>query len=84
MFTARQKKNNGTFFLLKPAEDDTTSGMIEIERLWVELIISAGLGTDGPFNNVIKIKPPMVITKEDADMFIRVFDDVLLNLENAF
>ncbi|MBU1341713.1 MAG: aminotransferase class III-fold pyridoxal phosphate-dependent enzyme [Proteobacteria bacterium] len=41
------------------------------------------LGTDGPFNNVIKIKPPMVITKEDTDMFIRVFDDALSNMENA-
>ncbi|NOX34760.1 MAG: aminotransferase class III-fold pyridoxal phosphate-dependent enzyme [Deltaproteobacteria bacterium] len=41
------------------------------------------LGTDGPFNNVIKIKPPMVITRDDAEMFIRVFDDVLLNMENA-
>ncbi|MCK5350122.1 MAG: aminotransferase class III-fold pyridoxal phosphate-dependent enzyme, partial [Desulfobacula sp.] len=41
------------------------------------------LGADGPFNNVIKIKPPMVITKEDADMFVRVFDDALLNMTNA-
>lgn len=41
------------------------------------------LGTDGPYNNVIKIKPPMVITKEDTDMFIRVFDDVLINMMNA-
>lgn len=41
------------------------------------------LGTDGPFNNVIKIKPPMVIEKQDADMFIRVFDDALTVMENA-
>ncbi len=41
------------------------------------------LGTDGPYNNVIKIKPPMVITKDDADMFVRVFDDALSNMENA-
>ena len=41
------------------------------------------LGTDGPFNNVIKIKPPMVITKEDADMFVRVFDDALSNMKSA-
>jgi len=41
------------------------------------------LGTDGPFGNVIKIKPPMVITKDDADMFVRVFDDALSNMENA-
>lgn len=41
------------------------------------------LGTDGPYSNVIKIKPPMVITKEDTDMFLRVLDDVLLNMKNA-
>jgi 4-aminobutyrate aminotransferase-like enzyme/Ser/Thr protein kinase RdoA (MazF antagonist) len=41
------------------------------------------LGTDGPLNNVIKIKPPMVITKQDADMFIRVLDDELLSMETA-
>ncbi len=41
------------------------------------------LGTDGPFNNVIKIKPPMVITMDDADMFVRVFDDALSTMEKA-
>jgi 4-aminobutyrate aminotransferase-like enzyme len=35
------------------------------------------LGTDGPFENVIKIKPPMVMTKRDAQMFIRVLDQLL-------
>ena len=39
------------------------------------------LGTDGPFANVIKIKPPMVITKEDADMFLRIFDAELTDME---
>ncbi len=39
------------------------------------------LGTDGPFSNVIKIKPPMVMTLEDADMFLRVLDDELTDME---
>ena len=30
------------------------------------------LSTDGPFHNVIKIKPPMVFTREDADRVIEV------------
>ena len=38
------------------------------------------LGTDGPFSNVIKIKPPMVITRQDARMFVRVLDQTLLEL----
>ncbi|MCP3875558.1 MAG: aminotransferase class III-fold pyridoxal phosphate-dependent enzyme [Desulfobacteraceae bacterium] len=40
-------------------------------------------GMDGPFNNVIKITPPLVINKADVDMFIRVFDDALSNMEDA-
>ncbi|WDP85259.1 MAG: aminotransferase class III-fold pyridoxal phosphate-dependent enzyme [Desulfobacter sp.] len=39
------------------------------------------LGTDGPFSNVIKIKPPMVITRADAAMFVRVLDQVLEALD---
>lgn len=35
------------------------------------------LSTDGPLHNVIKIKPPMVLTADDADMTIRLLDDVL-------
>ena len=40
-------------------------------------------GTDGPYSNVIKIKPPMVIDKDDADMFVRVFDDALTVMKDA-
>lgn len=35
------------------------------------------LSTDGPSQNVIKIKPPMVLTGDDVDMVVRVFDDEL-------
>jgi 4-aminobutyrate aminotransferase-like enzyme len=35
------------------------------------------LSTDGPHHNVLKIKPPMVITAEDVDMVVRVLDDEL-------
>lgn len=35
------------------------------------------LSVDGPLRNVIKIKPPMVLTEDDADMVIRCLDDVL-------
>ena len=34
-------------------------------------------GTDGPFDNVIKIKPPMVLTREDAVMVVEIFDAIL-------
>lgn len=35
------------------------------------------LSTDGPFHNVIKIKPPMVFTKENSDFLVAILDDVL-------
>ena len=35
------------------------------------------LSTDGPFHNVIKIKPPLIFSREDADLLLRSLDDVL-------
>jgi 4-aminobutyrate aminotransferase-like enzyme len=35
------------------------------------------LSTDGPLHNVLKIKPPMVLTEQDVDMVVRVLDDEL-------
>ena len=35
------------------------------------------LSTDGPFHNVIKIKPPMVFSRADADLLISSLDCVL-------
>jgi 4-aminobutyrate aminotransferase-like enzyme/Ser/Thr protein kinase RdoA (MazF antagonist) len=34
-------------------------------------------GTDGPFNNVIKLRPPLIISERDADIFIGIFRGVL-------
>jgi 4-aminobutyrate aminotransferase-like enzyme/Ser/Thr protein kinase RdoA (MazF antagonist) len=35
------------------------------------------LGTDGPFHNVLKIRPPMPFTERDADRLIETLDRVL-------
>ena len=35
------------------------------------------LSTDGPLHNVIKIKPPMVLSQDDVDMTLRELDSVL-------
>ena len=35
------------------------------------------LSTDGPHHNVIKIKPPMVLTRQDIDMTLALLNDVL-------
>ena len=34
------------------------------------------LSTDGPHHNVLKMKPPLVINKEDVDYVIRVLDKI--------
>jgi len=38
------------------------------------------LSTDGPLHNVVKIKPPMVVTREDLAMTLRMLDDELARL----
>jgi 4-aminobutyrate aminotransferase-like enzyme len=35
------------------------------------------LSTDGPLHNVIKIKPPLVFSRADADLLLRRLDEVL-------
>ncbi len=40
------------------------------------------LSTDGPHGNVIKIKPPLVLTEADIDMTIRGLDDALTRFDS--
>jgi len=35
------------------------------------------LGTDGPFHNVIKIRPPMPFSEADADLLVAAMDEIL-------
>ena len=32
---------------------------------------------DGPFNNVIKIKPPIIFSKLNCDLFLKYFSEIL-------
>jgi len=34
-------------------------------------------GTDGPFENVLKLRPPLVFAEEDAALFLAILDEVL-------
>lgn len=38
------------------------------------------ISSDGPHENVLKLKPPMVFTKENADEFLAAFKECLLLL----
>jgi len=34
-------------------------------------------GTDGPHHNVIKLRPPLVFTEKDAELFVSTLDAIL-------
>lgn len=56
---------------LEPAADEATR---IIEAMKQQGIL---LSTDGPLHNVLKIKPPMVLTSADADRVVETLDQVL-------
>jgi 4-aminobutyrate aminotransferase-like enzyme/Ser/Thr protein kinase RdoA (MazF antagonist) len=56
---------------LEPA---TTEASRIVNRLRERGILA---GTDGPHHNVIKLRPPLCFTKDDADLFVSVFDEVI-------
>jgi 4-aminobutyrate aminotransferase-like enzyme len=45
-----------------------------VERLRERGILT---GTDGPLHNVLKVRPPLCFTEEDADLFVSVLDEIL-------
>ncbi len=49
----------------------------------VEIMKNKGylLSTDGPLHNVLKIKPPMVFNKSNADEMLQLLDETLSNLK---
>ncbi len=61
----------------KPAKDLATKA--------VNLMKERGilLSTDGPYHNVIKIKPPMVFTNEDSNLLVDTLDDVLSTINHS-
>ncbi|MCG8606680.1 aminotransferase class III-fold pyridoxal phosphate-dependent enzyme, partial [bacterium] len=56
---------------LQPAADQAS---YIVERIRDHRIL---LSTDGPLHNVIKIKPPLVFTKENADRLVQTLDKIL-------
>ncbi|XP_024290752.1 ethanolamine-phosphate phospho-lyase [Oncorhynchus tshawytscha] len=41
------------------------------------------LSADGPHRNVLKFKPPMCFSEEDADMVVEKIDEILTDIEKA-
>jgi len=59
---------------LEPAAEDAAE---LVERMKARGVL---LSTDGPLHNVIKIKPPMVLNRDDVDMVLRALNDEMSKL----
>ncbi len=59
---------------LEPAAEEASAVVEQMKERGI--LIS----TDGPLHNVIKIKPPLVFSRADADHFVRTLDAVLTDL----
>jgi 4-aminobutyrate aminotransferase-like enzyme/Ser/Thr protein kinase RdoA (MazF antagonist) len=56
---------------LEPATEEASYVVNRLRELGVLA------GTDGPFGNVIKLRPPLIFSGTDASLFVRRFDEVL-------
>lgn len=55
-------------------EPATEQAAYVVNRLRERGILS---GTDGPYHNVIKLRPPLIFSDADADVFLTTLDSVL-------
>jgi 4-aminobutyrate aminotransferase-like enzyme/Ser/Thr protein kinase RdoA (MazF antagonist) len=56
---------------LEPATDEASYVVDRLRELGVLA------GTDGPFGNVLKLRPPLIFSEADASLFVRRLDEVL-------
>jgi 4-aminobutyrate aminotransferase-like enzyme len=56
---------------LEPAADEAA---YVVNRLRERGVLT---GTDGPHHNVLKLRPPLVFSEDDADLFLATLDEVL-------
>jgi 4-aminobutyrate aminotransferase-like enzyme len=71
-------RGSGLFIGVEMMIDEKTPATKEVADL-MEFALAKGvlLSCDGPDNNVLKIKPPLVITKSDVDLLLTVLSDWL-------
>lgn len=73
-------RGHGLFIGVELVKSNLQPATEEVAEL-MEFALQRGvlLSCDGPDNNVLKIKPPMIIGKAEVDIFINVFKDWLEN-----
>ncbi len=64
----------GIEFLTHENKPDTATAKFVKDELKRNYILS---GTDGPFDNVIKIKPPLCFSGDNVDQFVNVLESIL-------
>ena len=71
-------RGSGLFIGVEMMLDKEVPATYEVAEL-MEFALNKGvlLSCDGPDNNVLKIKPPLIITKSDVDHLLNVFSDWL-------
>jgi 4-aminobutyrate aminotransferase-like enzyme len=71
-------RGSGLFIGVEMMRDKKIPATSEVADL-MEFALGKGvlLSCDGPDNNVLKIKPPLIITKSDVDQLLNVFSDWL-------
>jgi 4-aminobutyrate aminotransferase-like enzyme len=58
----------------------TTEAELVVNRMRAQGIL---LGSDGPFHNVLKIRPPLPFSANDADQLVGELDRILASVSNA-
>ena len=71
-------RGSGLFIGVEMMRDKNLPATSEVADL-MEFALNKGvlLSCDGPDNNVLKIKPPLIVTKSDVDHLLNVFSDWL-------
>ena len=73
-------RGSGLFWGVDMVEDrDTRKPATEQASYVVNRLRDLGVltGTDGPYHNVIKLRPPLIFSDRDADLFLATLDAVL-------
>lgn len=75
-----QVRGSGLFLGVELVRDRNTLEPADWEATYiVERMKERGilLSTEGPRHNALKLKPPLVFRREDVDLFVDVFEDIL-------
>ena len=73
-------RGSGLFLAVDMVEDrETRDPATELASRVVNGLCERGIltGTIGPFDNILKLRPPMVFSTENADYFLEIVDGVL-------